>query len=218
MLQPSQYLHRPWPKHFNTIDSVRFLSWDLALKATPLGWEAEEAATLHYIRLHTTIPVPGVYAQADGHGSRYLLMDRVEGENLELAWHHLNDEQRDAIAEQLQDYVFQLRALPPMHGLRVCAVNGGALRDSRITSTGKIGPFADEAEFNDFIVPMAESFICTEILEETRRRMRDNHQVVFTHGDLAPRNILVKGSQIVAVLDWAQAGWLPEHWELVKAM
>jgi aminoglycoside phosphotransferase (APT) family kinase protein len=39
---------------------------------------------------------------------------------------------------------------------------------------------------------------------------------VFTHGDLAPRNIIVKDGKIAALLDWEVSGWYPEYWEYVK--
>ena len=48
--------------------------------------------------------------------------------------------------------------------------------------------------------------------------MRNDHRIVFTHGDLAPRNILVKGGEVVALIDWEESGWFPEHWEFIKAM
>lgn len=57
------------------------------------------------------------------------------------------------------------------------------------------------------------------ILEEIRATMRDDHGVVFTHGDLAPRNIMVSDdASITGIVDWEDAGWYPEHWELVKAL
>jgi thiamine kinase-like enzyme len=34
-----------------------------------------------------------------------------------------------------------------------------------------------------------------------------DYPVVFTHGDLAARNILVRDGHIVAILDWEFAGW-----------
>lgn len=42
--------------------------------------------------------------------------------------------------------------------------------------------------------------------------------MVFTHGDLAPRNILVDAhGHVTAVLDWELAGWQPEWCETVRA-
>jgi aminoglycoside phosphotransferase (APT) family kinase protein len=60
-------------------------------------------------------------------------------------------------------------------------------------------------------------------LRELRRMMRDDHQVKFTHGDISLRNIHVKivgdraeDVSVVALLDWEQAGWRPEYWEMIK--
>ena len=34
---------------------------------------------------------------------------------------------------------------------------------------------------------------------------------------MAPRNIIVKGGKIVAIVDWEMAGWYPEYWEYTTA-
>lgn len=43
------------------------------------------------------------------------------------------------------------------------------------------------------------------------------HPIVFTHGDLAPRNIMVNDGRIAAIVDWETAGWLPASWEYIQA-
>ena len=41
----------------------------------------------------------------------------------------------------------------------------------------------------------------------------------ITHSDIVARNILVDDrGDVVAILDWEMAGWMPEQWEYVKAM
>lgn len=145
-------------------------------------------------------------------------MEKVDGECLEYAWQFLDDTQRDSIVQSLRSYVLQLRTLRTPHGRKVCALNGQAVRDSRITSCDPVGPFFDEASFNDYLITTAEIFMDETILPEIRARMREDHRIVFTHGDLAPRNIIVKDGKVAALIDWEQSGWYPEHWELVKAM
>ena len=81
-----------------------------------------------------------------------------------------------------------------------------------------IGPFPNESAFNDHLVSVAEPYMDETTLPSIRALMRDDHRIVFTHGDLAPRNILVQGGKVVAIVDWEESGWYPEHWELVKAM
>ena len=44
------------------------------------------------------------------------------------------------------------------------------------------------------------------------------HQIVFTHADLAPYNIMVDEGHVVGIVDWQDAGWYPEYWEYVTTM
>lgn len=56
---------------------------------------------------------------------------------------------------------------------------------------------------------------------EYRAKLDDNVRVVLTHGQLSPANILVGypdgdthgNPQIMAIIDWSMAGWMPLHWE-----
>ncbi|KAF8878819.1 hypothetical protein CPB85DRAFT_1498536 [Mucidula mucida] len=42
------------------------------------------------------------------------------------------------------------------------------------------------------------------------------HPIVFTHNDIALRNIMVDGDRVTGLIDWECAGWFPAHWEYVK--
>ncbi|KZT28713.1 hypothetical protein NEOLEDRAFT_1167245 [Neolentinus lepideus HHB14362 ss-1] len=48
------------------------------------------------------------------------------------------------------------------------------------------------------------------------------HRLVFTHNDVAPRNIMIAdddSGRITGLIDWECAAWLPEYWEyLVGAL
>ncbi|KAK3939916.1 kinase-like domain-containing protein [Diplogelasinospora grovesii] len=41
------------------------------------------------------------------------------------------------------------------------------------------------------------------------------YPIVFTHGDVTARNIIVRNGRIVALLDWEFAGWYLEYWDYV---
>ncbi|KAF9808690.1 hypothetical protein IEO21_07802 [Rhodonia placenta] len=197
--------------------SVQFLPFGLVLKIQSELTIAHEGHIINFVRKHTSIPVPRVIAATAWYDRRFVLMKRVHGDNLQAVWRHLDTEQRANIVEQLRSFVLQLRALKSPHGQAVCGLNGAATLDSRVSSH-PIGPFANEGAFNDRLIDAAEPYSCEEILADVRSRMRDDHRVVFTHADLAPRNILVRGGTIVAVIDWEESGWYPEHWEFVRAM
>lgn len=46
--------------------------------------------------------------------------------------------------------------------------------------------------------------------------LRD-HTVVFTHGDLQKKNIIITDDKSVVLVDWEAAGWYPEYWEYAFA-
>jgi len=57
-----------------------------------------------------------------------------------------------------------------------------------------------------------------ESMYYTRSRRPADYPIVFTQGDLAARNILVREGRIIALLDWEYAGWYPVYWEYVFAL
>ena len=61
-----------------------------------------------------------------------------------------------------------------------------------------------------WLVALVETCCCKAV------HLRGGHRIVFTHGDLAPRNITVQDGKIVGVVYWEDAGWYPEYWEYVK--
>ncbi|PFH49470.1 hypothetical protein AMATHDRAFT_63171, partial [Amanita thiersii Skay4041] len=54
---------------------------------------------------------------------------------------------------------------------------------------------------------------------------RPNIPIVFSHGDIMPRNLIFKGGlnkwrngpSRIHIIDWEFAGWMPLYWEALKA-
>ncbi|EIW61308.1 kinase-like protein [Trametes versicolor FP-101664 SS1] len=194
------------------------LPFGLILKMSSPTKAAKEADIIRFVQRHTSIPTPRVVASDDAFGDRYLVMKKVAGESLDRVWPTLEPAQRTRIVEQLRSYITQLRSLPSPHDRAICSLNGTPLFDVRITCTGPVGPFVNENAFNDRLLETTAIYDKRATLPEYRSRLRGDHVIVFTHGDIAPRNIMVDGDTIVALIDWEQSGWCPEHWEMVKAM
>ena len=86
------------------------------------------------------------------------------------------------------------------------------------------GPFANIEAFHDWFARLSfqnlpEAF-SRDIPELSG--LSDDEPVVFTHGDLHRRNILISlpgngPAEVVAIVDWHQSGWYPRHWEFLKA-
>ncbi|KAF9518791.1 hypothetical protein BS47DRAFT_1375256 [Hydnum rufescens UP504] len=163
---------------------------------------------MDFVARHTAVPVPKVYDLFSGrlHGSKdvlHLVMEYVPGVELERLWGRMEEEDRLEIVQQLRGYISELRRLKPPRPGAVESVYSRPCQQQTIRSE-PFGPFPSVKEFQRF-------------LELERTAVRE-YTTTFTHGDIAPRNIIVRGNKIVAILDWESAGWYPEYWEYTRTV
>jgi aminoglycoside phosphotransferase (APT) family kinase protein len=179
-----------------------------------------EAAAMKLVREKTSIPVPEVHNayidSASGHVR--IVMEFIEGDSLEDMWDQYNANEKDQIIQQLHDMFAQLRNVK---GTFIGSVDKSACEDPIFDEDlGAYGPYEDEASFNQGIITALKNTspsgwtntVCALI------GALGAHDIVLTHGDIAPRNIIVRDGNIVAVLDWELAGFYPEYWDYVKAL
>lgn len=161
-----------------------------------------EMIAMRFVRAHTSIPVPRPYFAFKWQWT-WLVMERIPGVTLESVWYKSTAEEKD-------NYVHQLHT---MIGDKICSASGGSFVELRIRINGPCGPFLDENEFNIAITGQLRP------PRPSREQMCHHirHPIVFTHGDMTMRNIMVKDGRITAVIDWETAAWLPAHWEYIKA-
>ena len=86
-----------------------------------------EARNMRFVARNTSIPIPQLYAvfaygpiRDRPHTNRgsseydvYLLMERIDGVNLQSCKDSLDDESRQNIIDEMTDYIRTLRSLPP---------------------------------------------------------------------------------------------------------
>lgn len=174
-----------------------------------------EAQTLRFIAANTTIPVPKVHDVRWQDGKVLeIVMDYMPGKRLDEAWNTLDLDQKLSIADELHSYLSQLRDLK---GDYIGAVDRGkAFIGRRASIEG--GPFESELQFNEFILGDLVRSAPGLIRHYAKFALTDNHEIVFTYADFAPRNILVERGRVTAILDWEDAGWYPEYWEYIKVL
>lgn len=178
-----------------------------------------EAETMKLVRAKTTIPVPEIYnAYTDSStGNVCIVMEFVKGDCLVDVWDRYNAAQKQEVIEQLRDMFSQLRTLK---GSFIGSIDGTACEDPLFEDDlGAYGPYDSEDDFNNGIVTALKSSLTggwVETICDMVDTLKD-HETVLTHGDFSPRNILVQGSEVVAILDWEMSGFYPEYWEFMKA-
>ncbi|WEW59036.1 hypothetical protein PRK78_004504 [Emydomyces testavorans] len=176
-----------------------------------------EADTLRFVAANTSIPVPRVHEvrhSAEGCKSA-IVMDYMPGIPLEEAWKSFSHDQKIAVTREIGAYVSQLRCLK---GSYIGGVNRGKVtvgRHDRVYG----GPFENEKLFNEFLRSMIVKGAPSTLRHYAGACLKEDHEIVFTHADLAPRNILVdEHGRVSAILDWEDAGWYPEYWEHYRAL
>ena len=157
----------------------------------------EESKALQFAQ-SLQLPVPAVHEVKSSSQQTEILMDFVDGECLEEAWKSLDSEQKRSVAEQIRHIVTTMRQATSDQ--RSIGAFSGPARDCRQISDYSGGPFNTEAEFNKFVLDFLKGTpsLIRSTLADT---LNLNSRIVFTHGDLTPRNIIVMGDCVQALLD-----------------
>lgn len=130
----------------------------------------------------------------------------------------MSDEDTTTLVHDLRRHMIALRAIPRSPGWKHAISNAvdGPCFDYRINAAldydkdrGEVvGPFLSEDAFNDILR-------CGALPEVVHR---GGHKMVFTHGDLNLRNVLVDShGRLAGIVDWENAGWFPDYWDYTKA-
>ncbi|KAH0276725.1 kinase-like protein, partial [Aureobasidium melanogenum] len=178
-----------------------------------------EAQTMLFIAKHTSIPVPKIYFAFTDNKCTYILMERIHGQPAVWDWVHRSEASKLKVLDCLKKMVLEMRTLIPESNA-ICSVSGGSLYDPRLLSaTRRFGPFKSVREFHDHLRNgiQADSSHCDEFKELTSLHAQDWGAPTFTHGDLSSLNILVRGDDLVGIIDWETAGWYPTYWEYTTA-
>ena len=219
--------HLDWEELFAMIPDGEIL-WELfsckivkiaATMVVKIGRGADnfrdEVALMEFVKQSTSIPLPEIYGfHYNEDDECFIFMEYIEGCTLESTWPSLGLDDRDIIESQLAGYVAQLRALPCPNPVTLGSLATGLCRDARRMER-QCPSITSERQFNEFLGKFTFRRD-SELAQMLLSFLKDNHRIVLTHGDLQPRNILVRGNTVTGIIDWELGGWYPEYWEYVK--
>lgn len=102
------------------------------------------------------------------------------------------------------------------------SITRGRLIDYVFESMPPGGPFKSIKEFNDWFSALPQRWLpdSRKFQDPYREFLPDSGAIRLTHGDLHRGNIMVSLTNppcVLAVVDWAHAGWYPSYWEYCKA-
>ncbi|KAF5633806.1 phosphotransferase enzyme family [Fusarium tjaetaba] len=185
---------------------------------------SEEAEAFQSISSNTEVPVPKFYATLvePDTAINFIVMEYVNGKSLGDLWPTLGVPDRLQITNQLRAALRELCSLEPPSYLG--SLNRKPLSDGVFwtpdQNPAKLGPFETEDDLNEGILerlaehePRAHLTLLRTLITATLR----DHKVKFTHGDLQPKNILVKSTGLnyppyeIKIIDWEISGWYPEY-------
>lgn len=213
---------KPFRRLWKRSSSVVFLTPTLCIKSSPFTTLAE-AHAMEFIRNNTNVPVPKVYMAFERKGQVYILMERIQGNMLANGWVFRSPSSKEKILRDLKGMVEEWRSIAPPKGVDgIRNVDGGPIFDERLPTKSSWGPFNSVHEFhsrlrNDIdLEHLSESSPADlQKLIEFHKQVSDT--TVLTHGDLSSLNIMCRGDDVVGIVDWETAGWLPNYWEYVTA-
>lgn len=166
----------------------------------------QELEAMQYAASQTSVCLPQIHRVYDRGGKIFIAMEFVQGKMLDQIWPTLTEEQKDSIIDEIWDSLSQLHACQPptaLDHITAASISGGPVRDGALgvedDGPPDIGPFTEDDELLNHL--KARPYLIQDHLYPKR--------VVFVHGDLALRNIIMKNDGHLCFLDWECAGWWP---------
>jgi hypothetical protein len=201
---------------------IFLLSPKLVAKLVSVRRSDDEVAGIRFAHQQVGVRVPEIkrVVQDPDRVVVYLVMDRVHGTDLEESWSQIGWLATIRIAFQLRGFVQSMRQ-------RTSLVAGGLAtglcHSVWLDDAFGLPPYASPAAVTSFIVFWLQ-------YSWELRRTYPNHETyrlhqhlipaipksfVFTHQDLAPRNIMIDKQNNLWLVDWECSGWYPTYFEYV---
>lgn len=170
---------------------------------------------MEYVQHRTSIPIPAIIEvhfaaeQDQGKEQSWMLMERLPGEELGVAWPKMNEDARRETIEQLKSHFEQLHQLRPEEPGWIGSCSGGPAYDHRLDSRFTRGPFPTVSAFHDHLVAPLKECPRPEWASRYRDQLPDHHDIRFAHADFSWENILVnpETGEVNGILDWEMTGF-----------
>jgi hypothetical protein len=167
---------------------------DLISKSGTRVRHTEEVA-VRLVQQYTDVPIPdSIFALYDSNRG-HLGMTPIPGSPLQLSWDRLDEHTKERLCHETWDIIAELRQIPRPAELRhllQCSADGSPTRDPLIQDLDNPPtPLLNEAALRARIEQRYFHFNGRKYAKELPSMLPRSDVSVFTHGDIAPRNIMV---------------------------
>lgn len=164
------------------------------------------------------IPVPRIHRSVKIDNTVYCIMDRIPGKTLDMVWPELGWIASLRLAFQLPHLIHRLRSVTSTFSGSLAT---GKCRPYFLQDSFGLPPRATSDQVNAFLNFWANFVsICQEITKTAAEHATCSRPVflhdgpfVFTHHDLAPRNMIVDPEGQLWLIYWDFAGFYPQYFE-----
>ncbi len=202
-----------------SIRRIFLLSPNLVAKQLIAAKAPDEIAAMKLSKkLH--IRVPDIKRVVEDDRNVYVVMDRIQGTTLQEAWAQIGWLGTFQLGFQLRRFVHVMRTITsPTAGSLV----SGKCDSIWLDDYYKLPLHATPEALTSFICFWLQ-YVSKRSLGQKGRRSRSDKQfvpstpasLVFTHQDLAPRNLFVDNQGDLWLVDWGSSGWYPKYFEYVS--
>jgi len=178
---------------------------------------------MRFVKQYTNVSIPDIIISAYNADGGNLGMTVIPGSPLQLSWDGLDEPTKERVCHETWDIIAKLRQIPrpaELSHLFQCSADGSPTCDPLIQDLGNPPtPLLNDAALRACIEQRYFHYGGRRYAEELPSILPRSDVSVFTHGDIAPRNIMVDETyRIAGILDWEAAGWYPDYWEYANIM
>jgi hypothetical protein len=187
------------------------------------GVRPAEAEAMRLVSKHTSVPVAEMFFKSFSPDHGNIEMTLIPGSPLEGKWDTLDEKTKESVCLQLWGLISKIRDIPrplELKGLFQCAADGSPTRDPLLEDLKEPAqPLMNDSDLRARIYERYFHFGGRRFEHQLPDMLPRSDCSVFTHADIAPRNIMVdEQNKVTGILDWEYAGWYPGYWEYAQIM
>ena len=183
-----------------------------------------EEVAMRLVARFTAAPVPTILLSFTP-SKPSLGMSFIPGITLKSVWDGLDENTKERICRQIWAYIDQWRQIPrppELSHLYQCLADGSADTDDPLLKDLDCpsAPLKTDEEVRLRIFRRYWHYNGRRYAGALLDMLPRSQASVFTHGDIAPRNILVdrESFELTGFVDWEHSGWYPDYWEYANIM